>query len=49
MEFQKILDPSGLFRPVVGAVIDGKWKVLAVTTIGPREAFVDVEETVSAK
>jgi hypothetical protein len=43
-EFQKILDFAGLFRPVVGAVIAGKWKILGVTTSGPREAFVDVEE-----
>lgn len=43
-EFQKILDPAGLFRPIVGAVIDGKWKILGVTISGPHEAFVDVEE-----
>ena len=43
-EFQKILDFAGLFRPIVGAVIGGKWKILGVTTSGPREAFVDVEE-----
>ena len=43
-EFQKILDFAGLFRPIVGAVIAGKWKILGVTTSGPREAFVDVEE-----
>jgi len=43
-EFQKILDFAGLFRPIVGAVIGGKWKILAVTISGPREAFVDVEE-----
>ena len=43
-EFQKILDFAGLFSPIVGAVIGGKWKILGVTTSGPREAFVDVEE-----
>ena len=43
-EFQKILDFAGLFRPIIGAVVDGKWKILGVTNIGPREAFVDVEE-----
>ena len=43
-EFQKILDFAGLFRPIVGALIEGKWKILGVTNIGPREAFVDVEE-----
>jgi len=43
-EFQKILDFAGLFRPIVWAVIGGKWKILGVTTSGPREAFVDVEE-----
>jgi hypothetical protein len=43
-EFQKILDFAGLFRPVVGAVIGGKWKILGVTSSGPREVFVDVEE-----
>jgi hypothetical protein len=43
-EFQKILDFAGLFRPIVGAVFEGKWKILGVTNIGPREAFVDVEE-----
>ena len=43
-EFQKILDFAGLFRPIVGAVVEGKWKILGVTTSGPREAFVDVEE-----
>jgi hypothetical protein len=43
-EFQKILDFAGLFRPIVGAVIGGKWKILGVTISGPREAFVDVEE-----
>jgi hypothetical protein len=44
MEFQKLLDFAGLFRPIVGAVIGGKWKILGVTSTGPREAFVDVEE-----
>jgi hypothetical protein len=39
-EFQKILDFAGLFRPIVGAVIAGKWKILGVTTSGLREAFV---------
>jgi hypothetical protein len=43
-EFQKILDFAGLFRPIVGAVIGGKWKILGVTISDPREAFVDVEE-----
>jgi hypothetical protein len=43
-EFQKILGFAGLFSPIVGAVIGGKWKILGVTTSGPREAFVDVEE-----
>lgn len=43
-EFQKILDFAGLFRPIVGAVIEGKWKILGVTISGPHEAFVDVEE-----
>ena len=43
-EFQKILDFVGLFRPIVGAVIASKWKILGVTTSGPREALVDVEE-----
>ena len=43
-EFQKILDFAGLFRPMVGAVIGDKWKILGVTTSGPGEAFVDVEE-----
>jgi hypothetical protein len=43
-EFQKILDFAGLFSPIVGAVIGGKWKILGVTISGPREAFVDVEE-----
>jgi hypothetical protein len=43
-EFQKILDFAGLFKPIVGAVIAGKWRILGVTTSGPREAFVDVEE-----
>ena len=43
-EFQKILDFAGLFRPIVGAVIAGKWEILGVTNIGPGEAFVDVEE-----
>jgi len=38
------LDFAGLFRPIVGAVIGGKWKILGVTISGPREAFVDVEE-----
>jgi hypothetical protein len=33
-----------LFRPIVGAVIEGKWKILGVTISGPHEAFVDVEE-----
>jgi hypothetical protein len=37
-----------LFRPIVGAVIGGKWKILAVTSIGPREVFVDVEELMPA-
>ena len=39
-EFQKILDFATLFRPIVGAVIAGKWKILGVTTSGLREAFV---------
>jgi hypothetical protein len=43
-EFQKILDFAGLFRPIVGAVVEGRWKILGVTNIGPREVFVDVEE-----
>ena len=43
-EFQKILDFAGLFTPIVGAVIGGKWKILGVTTSGPSEALVDVEE-----
>ena len=43
-EFQKILDFAGLFRPIVGAVVEGKWKILGVTNISPCEAFVDVEE-----
>jgi len=43
-EFQKILDFTGLFRPIVGAVIQGKWKILGVTSTGPHEAFLDVEE-----
>jgi hypothetical protein len=43
-EFQKLLDFAGLFRPIVGAVIGGKWKIIGVTSTGPREAFVDVEE-----
>jgi len=43
-KFQKILDFAGLFRPIVGALIGGKWKILGVTMSGPREAFVDVEE-----
>ena len=43
-EFQKILDFAGLFTPIVGAVIGGKWKILGVTISGPHEAFVDVEE-----
>jgi hypothetical protein len=43
-EFQKILDFAGLFKPIVGAVVEGKWKILGVTSTGPREAFVDVEE-----
>jgi hypothetical protein len=43
-EFQKILDFADLFRPIVGAVIERKWKILGVTSTGPREAFVDVEE-----
>ena len=43
-EFQNILDFAGLFRPIVGAVIEGKWKILGVTISGPHEAFVDVEE-----
>jgi hypothetical protein len=42
--FQKILDFAGLFRPIVGAVIGGKWKILGVTSSGPREVFVDVED-----
>ena len=40
----KILDFAGLFRPIVGAVIGSKWKILGVTSSGPREVFVDVEE-----
>jgi hypothetical protein len=48
-EFQKILDFSGLFRPIVGAVIGGKWKILGVTSIDPREVFVDVEEVARAQ
>jgi hypothetical protein len=40
----KILDFARLFRPIVGAVIGGKWKILGVTSSGPREVFVDVEE-----
>jgi hypothetical protein len=43
-EFQKILDFAGLFKPLVGAVVGGKWKILGVTSVGPSEAFVDVEE-----
>ena len=43
-EFQKILDFAGLFRPIVGAVVEGRWKILGVTNIGTREVFVDVEE-----
>jgi hypothetical protein len=43
-EFQKILDFAGLFKPIVGAVIAGKWKILGVTISGPNEAFADVEE-----
>jgi hypothetical protein len=43
-EFQKILDFAGLFRPIVGALVDGKWKILGVTSTGPHESFVDVEE-----
>jgi hypothetical protein len=43
-EFQKILDFAGLFRPIVGAVVEGRWKILGVTNIGPRDVFVDVEE-----
>jgi hypothetical protein len=43
-EFQKILDFAGFFRPIVGAVVEGRWKILGVTNIGPREVFVDVEE-----
>ena len=43
-EFQKILDFAGLFRPIVGAVIAGKWKILGVTSSGPREVFLDVED-----
>jgi hypothetical protein len=43
-EFQKILDFAGLFRPIVGAVVQGKWKILGVTSTGPHEAFLDVEE-----
>jgi len=43
-EFQKILDVAGIFRPIVGAVIGDKWKILGVTISGPHEAFVDVEE-----
>jgi hypothetical protein len=42
-EFRRILDFAGLFRPIVGAVIEGRWRILAVTS-GPHEAFVDVEE-----
>jgi hypothetical protein len=29
-------------------VIEGKWKILGVTSIGPREVFVDVEEVMPA-
>ena len=47
-EFQKVLDFNGLFRPIIGAVIEGKWKILGVTSIGPREVFVDVEEVMPA-
>jgi hypothetical protein len=47
-EFQKVLDFAGLFRPIVGATIGRKWKILGVTSIGPREAFVDVEEVMPA-
>ena len=43
-EFQKILDFTGLFRPVVGAVVAGKWKILAVTSTDSHEVFVEVEE-----
>jgi hypothetical protein len=43
-EFQKILDFAGLFKPLVGAVVGGKWKILGVTSVGPNEAFVDVDE-----
>ena len=43
-EFQKVLDFAGLFRPIVEAGIEGKWKILGVTSIGPREVFVDIEE-----
>ena len=43
-EFQKILDFAGLFRPIVEAIIAGKWKILGMTTSGLREAFVDVRE-----
>jgi hypothetical protein len=43
-EFQKVLDFAGLFRPIVEAGIKGKWKILGVTSIGPREVFVDIEE-----
>jgi hypothetical protein len=43
-EFQKLLDFAGLFRPIVGAVIEGKWKIVGVTSTGPRDALVDVEE-----
>ena len=48
-EFQKVLDFAGLFKPIVGAVIGGKWKILGVTSIGPREVFVDVEEVARAQ
>jgi len=43
-EFQKILDFAGLFRPIVGAVVEGRWKILGVTRTRPHQAFVDVEE-----
>jgi hypothetical protein len=43
-EFQKVLDFAGLFRPTVGAVVEGKWKIIGVTISGPREVLVDVEE-----
>jgi hypothetical protein len=37
-----ILDFAGLCRPIVGAVIAGKWKIFDVTPI--TRGFCDVEE-----